>query len=118
MGCSTWRTSEASTAPSSTAGASRSRRSSVRAASWRSGRDEPVELELDLEPAVPPKGKTANKKSGGKGPPAVPAKAKEREEPKPARPSEDSGPIVPDFDFDAPWEMPPGGDLRDLLEQM
>jgi len=79
---------------------------------------EPVELELDLEPAAPPRGKTGNKKPGAKGPPEIPAKAKGREERKPARPSDDSGPIEPDFDFDAPWAMPASGDLRDLLEQM
>lgn len=28
---------------------------------------------------------------------------------------EDDSPIKPDFDFDAPWQLPDGGDLRDIL---
>lgn len=33
--------------------------------------------------------------------------------------SDDDGPIQPDFDFDAsPWQIPDGGDLRDILARI
>lgn len=35
------------------------------------------------------------------------------EEPIPLR--DEEAPIQPDFDFDAPWQVPGGGDLRDIL---
>jgi hypothetical protein len=36
----------------------------------------------------------------------------------PSRPADDTGPLDPGFDFDAArWQMPEGGDLRDLLDE-